>query len=58
MQEIGGALGMSGGAENRALVVLQNLQLSRGRHNAEVDFIVFYISMIWALGLPYLLRII
>jgi hypothetical protein len=33
-------------------------QLSRGRHNAEVDFIVFYISMIWALGLPYLLRII
>lgn len=35
VQKISGPLRVSGSAEDRALVFLQDLQLSRGRHNAE-----------------------
>jgi hypothetical protein len=44
--------------EDRALVRPKNAQLSRGRHNAEENFVARLISMCWVGVLSPLLRII
>ena len=49
---------MGGGGKDRPLVFLQHLELSRGGHNAEENFVARLISMCWVVAVPFLLRII